>query len=188
MVTPNNGTISCTGATGSGEVKSLNDAEGEIVFTGCSASLFGVKCNSTEPAGKEGEIITREITVLAVLEHKNSTEEEPALLFKPLKATKLKCGSGLLEEKLTIENTAGTFGGLLVLVPSNTFLGTLLDLAFKQSGGKQEGTGEFLLEEGGTVQKAGLTTSGSGVKKFSEGSAEEAELTIEFEKEVSIFA
>jgi len=182
-VTPKNGAIECTGATGSGEVKSLNDAEGEIIFTGCS--FAGIKCNSTEPKGKEGEIITREITVLAGLEVLSGGEEEPALLFKPLKETKLECTA---LEKLTITNTTGDFGGLLVLLPSRTVLAGLLDLEFLQTGGVQKGSGEFRLEEGGKIEKSGLTTTGSGLKSFKEGSAEQADLTIEFEKEVSIFA
>lgn len=187
LVTANNGTIECTGATGSGEVKSLNDAEGEIIFTGCSSS--GIKCNSTEPKGASGEIITREITALAALEHVGS-EKQPALLFKPLKETTIECSAF---QKLKVKNTTGAFGGLLVLIPSNTWLGRegiLFDLKYEQTGGVQKGGNgaEFLLEESGEDLKSGVTTTGSGLKNFEEASAEEAELSLEFEKAISIFA
>jgi hypothetical protein len=204
LVTPKNGTIECEGATGSGEIKELNKAEGEIIFTKCT--FAGFPCQSTEPAGKEGEIITREITTLAVLERLSSGEKQPALLFKPLKETKLEC-AGI--EKLTIANGTGenekvkVLGGLLVLLPKaasegNGWLGTnnegkLFDLEFKQKEGKQEGSnkegfGEFIESETGEAMKSGVTTTGSGLTTFKETSAEEAKLSIESEKAISIFA
>jgi hypothetical protein len=194
LVTPKNGTIECTGETGSGEVISQDAAEGEIILTGCS--LNGVKCNSTEPKGKEGEIIIREMTILAVLE-KLTSGTEPALLFKPLKETKLECTAF---QKLTITNTTGTKGGLLVLLPKaasegNGWLGTnnegkvFATLEFKQSGGVQEGSGEFIETEAGEIMKAGLTMEGSGLKNFKEGVALEVKLSVEFETgAVSILA
>jgi hypothetical protein len=193
LVTPKNGTVECTGATSSGEVKSVNDAEGEIIFTGCGFS--GIKCNSSAPKGKEGEIITREITTLAVLERLSAETKEPALLFKPLKETKLECTS---LEKLTITNSTGTnvLGGLLVLLPKaasegNGWLGReglLFDLALEQKEGVQRGTGEFLESEGSEIMKSGVTITGEGLKAFKEGSAEEAKLSSSFSKAVSICA
>jgi hypothetical protein len=194
LVTPSNGTIECTAASGTGEIKSVDDAEGEIIFTGCEFS--GIPCNSSEPKGKEGEIITREITILAVLERVSAETKEPALVFKPLKETKLECTS---LQKLTITNTTGTLGGLLVLLPKaasegNGWLGTnnagkLFDLAFEQSSeGVQKGTGEFLESEAGEIMKSGVTTEGSGLKVFKEGSSEVAKLSLAFSKAVSIFA
>ncbi len=97
----------CSGGTGTGEVKSLNDAEGMISFTGCEFS----KLPCTTKGDKSGEIVTEEVTVLAVLEKKNSTENEPALLWKPLKEVNFECTS---LQKLKVTNTSGTFGGLLV--------------------------------------------------------------------------
>jgi hypothetical protein len=199
LATTKNGNIECTGGTGSGEVKSVDDAEGTITFTGCAA--LGQKCNSS--GAKEGEIITKEITVLAVLERRASPEtKQPALLFKPLKETKLECTS---LQKLTITNATGTgvLGGLLVLIPaaastSPGWLGTggkLFPLEFKQKEGLQEGAekgtgeGEFLESEAGEIMKSGLLTEGSGLKTFKpELSAEEAKLTIESEKAISIIA
>jgi hypothetical protein len=191
VVTSKNGAIECTGMTGLGEVKTLNNAEGEIIFTGCSFS--GIKCNSTEPKGKEGEIIAREVSVSAVLERLSSSEKEPALLSKPLKEISLECTA---LEKLSSSNTAGTSGGLLVLMPKaasegNGWLGReglLFDLAFEQSNGVQKGSGEFMESETGEIMKAGLTLTGSGIKNFKEGVALEAKFSIEFEKAVSIFA
>lgn len=191
LVTPKNGTIKCKAASGSGEVISENDAEGEIIFTGCKFGSFG--CNSS--GAKSEEIITKEITILAILEILSGGTKEPALVFKPLKETSLECTA---IQKLKIANTTGTLGGLIVLLPKAAeegkgWLGTnnegkLFDLEFKQSGGKQEGSGEFKESETGEIMKAGLTTTGSGLKNFSEESAEAAKLSIEFEKAVSIFA
>jgi hypothetical protein len=188
LVTPKNGTIECTGGIGLGEVKSVNDAEGKIVFTGCEFSK--VACNSS--GAKSGEIITNEITALAVLERLSSTEKQPALLFKPLKETVIECSI----QKLKVTNTAETLGGLLVLIPKEASEekgwlgreGLLFDLEYKQKEGVQEGSGEFLESEAGEIMKSGVTTEGSVVKTFKEGSAEEAGLTILFLKPVSIHA
>jgi hypothetical protein len=197
LETTSNGTIECSGGTGSGKVISLDDAEGTITFTGCKFGSFG--CNSS--GAKSEEIKTEEITVLAVLERLSPETKEPALLFKPLKETKLECTS---LQKLTITNTTGTLGGLLVLIPAaaSTFpgwLGTnnegrLFHMAFEQKEGLQKGAekgtgeGEFLESEAGEIMKSGLTTTGSGLKTFKELSAEEAELSIETSEKISIFA
>jgi hypothetical protein len=191
LVTPKNGTIECTGLTSSGEVKSLDDAEGEAIFTGCSFSAF--KCDSS--GAKEGEIVTKELTVLAVLEKLSGGEKEPALLFKPLKETKVEC-TGF--QKITIANNTGTdvLGGLLVLIPKaaaeeSGWLGSegkVFALEFKQKEGTQEGSGEFVESEAGEIMKAGLTATGEGLKNFKEGLGEEAKLSIEYEKAVSVCA
>jgi len=195
LVTPKNGTIKCKKATGSGEIISENDGEGEIIFKECS--FEGLACNSSGAAS--GEIVSKEITILAVLEILSGGTKQPALLFKPLKETKLECTS---LEKLTITNSTGTgvLGGLLVLLPKAAeegkgWLGVensekkwLYDLEFKQKEGKQEGSGEFKESETGELMKAGLTTTGTGLKAFKEESAEGAKLSLIFEKRISIFA
>jgi hypothetical protein len=180
--------VTCTGATGTGEVLSVSTAEGTITFTGCEG--FGKKCKTSGSAA--GEIVAKELSLLPVLEKTSTGTFEPALRTKILKEVVFECGSAETEVKVT--------GDFLALIPSEAgtekgWLGTeekglLFHVTAKQTAGVQEGTFEYRESETGATKTASLLTSAEGsLEKFTGAqSGEGAELSLEFTEAVSIFA
>jgi hypothetical protein len=150
------GGVECAyGAKSSGEVTGLQSSHMKWTWTGCDTNGEGWQ---TEGA-KKGEIVIPELKSQLVYEvYEKGAKLEPAILLTLAKEIKL--GNILQEYKIK--------GSLLVPMPPGEELRTHFSIEARQSGGKQEGTGEYEETRGGEVKKASLTTTATGAKSFKE--------------------
>lgn len=166
LTTKSNGAIKCKEAKAEGEVTGLKTAKSTTTFSGCEFS--GIKCNTT--GAKEGLIVTP-LEGRLVYEVVKATLE-PAFLFKVTNFT-IECTA---LQKLAVE------GEILVLItPAKKLQKTLELIAIEKGPGEVETT-EYEETKGGGVKKltTPLTTTGTGLKKFKEVSAEVTTATLTF--------
>jgi hypothetical protein len=126
--------ILCTSDEGTGEVSgAATFTKVTFISKGCKDSVFNQSCNSSEPAGKAGEIITNELT--AELVYLKSAAKTPAgLLTLPTVGsifTRISCVGGLVKESVTGE-LIGEFAGTTI-----NKMAASTELLFEENAGKQ---------------------------------------------------
>jgi hypothetical protein len=175
-VTKKNGGVTCSEAKGSGEVTGLQNSHSAWTWTGCEAAGTAYQ---TEGA-KRGEIRIPELKGQLVYEvYEKGTVLEPALLLTLAK--ELTFGTNLILEPMHLR------GSFLVRLPSVEEFRNYLYVDGVQSGGQQEGTGEYEETRGGEVKKASLLMNVEGVKKYTnEPTALEFDEKRTFEEEFRI--
>jgi hypothetical protein len=177
-VTKNHGGVQCSEAKSSGEVTGLQTGHSAWTWTGCEAAGTGYQ---TEGA-KRGEIRVPELKSQLVYEvYEKGTVLEPALLLTLAK--ELTFGTNLILEPMHLR------GSFLVPVSSVEEFRSYLYVDATQSGGRQEGTGEYEETRGGEVKKAGLLMNVEGIKKYTnEPTALAFDEKLTFEEEFRIKA
>lgn len=97
--------IECKSGSGSGSVKGANELSAvTITFKECLDTTINSACNSTEPPGGSGEILTRELT--AEMVYLKATKQTPGgILLLPVAQpfTRISCVGGLIKESVTGE-------------------------------------------------------------------------------------
>jgi hypothetical protein len=169
LETTNGHKVSCTSASSSGEITSLNTTNNSAVaFKGCTMKVIGLTVNCQSGA-TVGEIVTEKLK--SELGYVKSTKIVDSLLQSSTAAdfSKFKCG-GLPE--FTVKGAV-----IGVISPINKRASTFT-LAYEQSAGKQKYT-----EQEGLAEKQLLTTTISG-EVFESGIAETT--TVTFAEEVAI--
>jgi hypothetical protein len=160
--------FTCTGWSDSGEVTGLKTAHTTLALTGCGSWK--------SKGAKSGEVKAPEVSELLVYEVKG-TELVPAILFSFPKELQYE-GAG---------QKVSTKGSFLVPVKAPE-LAEKLSVAANQTGGAQEGSGEYEEASGGTIKKAALLTSDEGSDAFTEvqtGLGFEERLTFEEEFKIN---
>jgi hypothetical protein len=172
--------ITCTGGSGTGTVKSTNKVEGNGAVTGCSTALG--ECKSSGAAG--GEIKQPELSVTIGLQYNSSNGTwEPAALVGPLKANTFTCAGGF--------ETITATGSVVVALPEAVWLGEgknglLFHLASSGTSGVPKGSQIFRESPTSATVKDFLTVKGSGLKAFNAQGASSGEATFGFSEKVTI--